>query len=78
MVHMMKKDIPQVIIASTIVSVPLAFASLSVSYGSWSEILLHPGFWIFYGKAIIWFFLVGISASVLTLILISRKQSPEQ
>ncbi len=64
-------------VASTLVSIPLSFASLTFAGGidSWLDILKHPGFWIFFGKSILWMFLTSFLASVLTLLLVTRRLS---
>jgi hypothetical protein len=63
--------------ASISVSIPLAFASMTFvgGTGSWSDIVIHPGFWVFYGEAILWMFLASFLASVLTLLLVTRRLS---
>jgi amino acid transporter len=61
-------------IASALVAIPLAFASSTVVQvdGDWSDLISHPGFWLFYGRVCAWFFLAGILASVLTMFLMSK------
>ena len=65
------------IIASALVSIPMAFASLTVVQvdGNWSGLVSHPGFWVFFARACGWYFLAGFSASVLTLFFTSKNRA---
>jgi hypothetical protein len=53
------------------------FASLTVVQvdGDWSDLVSHPGFWIYFARACGWYFLAGILASVLTLFFTSKNQA---
>ncbi|MGI9238687.1 MAG: hypothetical protein ACR2QZ_14915 [Woeseiaceae bacterium] len=64
-------------VASILVSIPLAFASMTFAggIGSWLGILRHPGFWMFFGESILWMFMANFLASVLTLLLVTRRLS---
>ena len=64
-------------VASLVVSIPLALASMTFvgGTGSWADVATHPGFWVFYGKSIAWMFLMGFLASVSTLRLVARRIS---
>ena len=64
-------------VASILVAVPLAFASMTIAgdSGRWFDFAMHPGFWIFYGRAILWMFITSFLASVLTLLLVTRRLS---
>jgi len=64
------------IVASALVSIPMAVASQTVVLvdGSWSDLISHPGFWNYFTRACGWYFLGGIAASVLTLFLTSKMQ----
>ncbi|MDH3613458.1 MAG: hypothetical protein OES10_09275 [Gammaproteobacteria bacterium] len=64
-------------VASVLVSIPLALASLTFAggTGSWIDVVMHPGFWIFYGKGVLWMFVTSFLASVLTLLLVTRRLS---
>ena len=63
--------------ASILVSIPLAFAFMTFAgrTGSRVDVVLHPGFWIFYGEALLRLFVSSFLASVLTLLLVTRKLS---
>jgi hypothetical protein len=64
------------LIVSSLLALPLAFASIvlsSPSTGSWVLILQYPGFWLFYGKAWFWFSLCGSLASIISLEVIRRR-----
>ena len=65
------------ILASAVVSAPMAFASMTIVQvdSDWSDIFSHPGFWIYFARACGWYFLAGILASVLTLFLTSRTST---
>lgn len=72
----MKDAWPIVLAVSSILALPLAFASIVVASpatGSWSAVLQHTGFWSFYGKAWLWFFVCGSLASILSLAFIHRR-----
>ena len=60
---------------SFLASILLAALSLSFASGDFppTELLLHPGFWFFYGKAVAWFFVGGILVSGLTQFIIGRS-----
>jgi hypothetical protein len=62
-------------VASILVSIPLTLASMTFAggIGSWLDILKHPEFWIFFGESILWMFLTSFLASVLTLLLVTRR-----
>ena len=62
-------------VASILVSIPLSFASMTFAggTGNWFDIVSHPGFWIFYGRSILWMFVTSYLASVLTLLLVTRR-----
>ncbi len=62
-------------IASILVSIPLTFAStiFAGGTGNWADIVTHPGFWIYYGRGVLWMFVTSFLASVLTLMLITRR-----
>ena len=64
-------------VASILVSIPLAFSSMIFAGGTggWADILMHPGFWIYYGRGILWMFITSFLASVLTLLLVTRRLS---
>jgi putative copper export protein len=70
------RNLVRAIIASALVSIPMAVASQTVVLvdGSWSDLVSHPGFWIYFARACGWYFLGGIAASVLTLFFTSKKQ----
>ena len=66
-------------VASVVVSVPMTLASMifaSVNAGI-SQVLMHPGFWIFFGRGILWMSLTSFFASVLTLLLVTRRLTRE-
>ena len=71
------RNLVRAIIASVLVSIPMAFASLTVVQvdGDWSDLVSHPGFWIYFARACGWYFLAGILASVLTLFFTSKNQA---
>jgi putative copper export protein len=71
------RNLVRAIIASALVSIPMAFASLTVVQvdGDWSDLVSHPGFWIYFARACGWYFLAGILASVLTLFFTSKIQA---
>jgi putative copper export protein len=71
------RNLVRAIIASALVSIPMAFASLTVVQvdGDWSDLVSHPGFWIYFARACGWYFLAGILASVLTLFFTSKNQA---
>jgi hypothetical protein len=71
------RNLVRAIIASALVSIPMAFASLTVVQvdGDWSGLVSHPGFWIYFARACGWYFLAGILASVLTLFFTSKNQA---
>ncbi|HLD14873.1 MAG TPA: hypothetical protein VJB18_09190 [Burkholderiales bacterium] len=69
----MSKNIIQALISSVVVAILLAFVSMTIASGSLSDILTHPGFWVFYAKSFSWLFFVGFLASALTVLLISRQ-----
>ncbi len=62
-------------IASAVVSIPMAFVSMTVVQvdGSWSDIASHPGFWIFFARQCGRYFVAAFLASALTLFVTSRK-----
>ncbi len=62
-------------VASILVSIPLAFASMTFAggTGNWFDILMHPGFWIFYGENVLWMLIASFLASVLTLLLVTKR-----
>ena len=62
-------------VASILVSIPMTYASMTFvgGPGSWLDIAMHPGFWIFYGESILWMFITSFLASVLTLLLVTRR-----
>ena len=62
-------------VASILVSIPLAFASMIFAggTGNWVDVAMHPGFWIFFGRGILWMFITSFLASVLTLLLVTRR-----
>jgi len=64
-------------VASILVSIPVAFASMTFAGGTgpWFGILKHPGFWMFFGESMLWMFLASFLASVLTLLLVTRRLS---
>lgn len=64
-------------VASILVSIPLAFASMVFAggTGNWLDVATHPGFWIFYGRGILWMFITSFLASVLTLLLVTKHLS---
>ena len=64
-------------VASIMVSIPLAFSSMIFAggTGSWVDIAMHPGFWIYYGRGILWMFVTSFLASVLTLLFVTRRLS---
>lgn len=66
-------------IVSAVVSIPMAFVSITVVQvdGSWSDIVSHPGFWIFLARACGWYFVAGFLASALTLFVTSRKTAEQ-
>lgn len=70
-------NLVRAIIASALVSIPMSIASVtSVQVdGNWTDFVSHPGFWIFYARACGWYFLAGISASILTLFLTSKNRA---
>jgi putative copper export protein len=71
------RNLVRAIIASALVSIPMAFASLTVVQvdGDWSDLVSHPGFWIYFARACGWYFLAGILASVLTLFFTSKNKA---
>ena len=62
-------------VASILVSIPLTLASMIFAggTGNLADIVMHPGFWIFFGRGILWMFMTSFLASVLTLLLITRR-----
>ena len=62
-------------VASILVSIPLAFASMIFAGGSgnWFDVMMHPGFWLFYGRGILWMFITSFLASVLTLLFVTSR-----
>ncbi len=46
---------------------------MNIVEGVWTEVIVHPHFWVVVMQASGWYFLAGMSASVLTLYLTSRK-----
>ena len=64
-------------VASILVSIPLTLASTIFAGGTlnWADVVMHPGFWIFYGRGILWMFITSFLASVLTLLLVTRRLS---
>ena len=61
--------------ASIVVSIPMTLAStvFAGGTGSWSEVVTHPGFWVFFGRGVLWMSLTGFLASVLTLIFVTNR-----
>ncbi len=64
-------------VASILVSIPLTFASTIFAGGtmSWADIVMHPGFWIYLGRGVLWMFMASFLASVLTQLLVTRRLS---
>jgi len=74
---MTRKNMIMAIIASTIVSAPVAFLSLTIVQvdGGWIDLLSHPGFWGYFARACGWYFLAGFLASALTLFLTTKNRA---
>lgn len=72
---MTMKSLFQALIASVIVAIPFAFASITFASGNLLDVMSHSGFWVIYAKSVFWFFLVGFLASALTAILILRRRN---
>jgi len=70
----MRRQILTAALASILVAIPTAFASLTFYAGSWSSVVSEPGFWQFYFKAFLWFFVAGVAASTITLFATARKK----
>ena len=66
-------------VASIVVSVPMTLASTIFAGGNagLSQVLMPPGFWIFFGRGIVWMSLTCFLASVLTLLLVTRRLTRE-
>jgi hypothetical protein len=69
------RNVVRAIIASALVSIPMAVATQTVVLvdGNWTDLLSLPGFWIYFARACGWYFLGGVAASVLTLFFTSKK-----
>ena len=66
-------------VASILISIPLTFAStvFAGGIGNLFDLMKHPGFWIFYGRGVLWMFTTSFLASVLTLLLVARRLSQD-
>jgi len=71
-----RANVLRALAASTIVSVMLAGASLTVIpvEAGWMEFVLNPGFWIVFAQISGWYFLAGMLASVLTLFFLGKQR----
>jgi len=70
---MTKRNLLQAFIASTLVSIPFPFVTFTMTAGSISDVVIHPGFWPIYAQAFVYILVATFLASVLTLVLVSRK-----
>lgn len=63
-------------VSSAIVAVPTSLASMTFVGGSGNfwDVFAFPGFWIYYGRALLWLLAANFLASVLTTALVFRKQ----
>ena len=71
-------------IVSLLVALPLSFASITVGAvwisgeltnpDIWSFVFFHPGFWVFYGKALFWFVLCGFLTGILLNVFLARQK----
>ena len=70
---MTKRNLLQAMIASILVSIPFTFVTFTMTSGSISDFVIHPGFWPIYAQAFVYILVATFLASVLTLVLVSRK-----
>ena len=64
-------------VACILVSIPMTLASMTFAGGNLglAETLMHPGFWMFYGRGVMWMFITSFLASVLTLLFVAGRLS---
>ena len=63
-------------VVSALVAFPLTYLSMTIAYSSSgvsTELLLHPGFWIFYLRAWAWFAASGVICSAVSYWIFKRK-----
>jgi hypothetical protein len=65
----MKRKLLIAVGVSAFVALLLPFASMTIAYDSFSDTLTHPGFWLFYAKAFLWYFICAVIASLGTMYL---------
>ena len=65
------------VFVSAVISIPMALMSMTVSAGNWMDFISHPGFWLFLAKAAGWYFLAGLMASLLTLVVTSKRSDQQ-
>jgi len=70
----MNQRVLAAVIVSALLAAPLALTSLTMPAGNLSDVLNQPGFWHFYLKAFLWFFICGVTASTLTLLWAGLKK----
>jgi hypothetical protein len=70
----MRREILTITLASILVAIPTAFASLTFYVGSWTGVVSEPGFWQFYFKAFFWIFVACVAASTITLFATASKK----
>lgn len=72
--HLIASKFFKVAIATSfLVALVLSTTTIYVS-GSFFDVITHPGFWVFYGKGVLWFFICGVSVSVITQFIIGRQR----
>ena len=71
------QNLVRAVIASLIVSIPMAFITLTIVYvdGNFLDLVSHSRFWTLLAEGFGWYFLAGILASVLTLFFTSKNRS---
>lgn len=61
-------------VASFLVALVLSALSITTAHvSSVFDLLTHPGFWIIYGKSVLWFFVCGVLVSFTTQFIIKRR-----
>jgi hypothetical protein len=62
-----------VTLISVVVAAVMAFFSITVAFGDVGETIRYQDFWIVILKSMLWLFLSGFTASVISLIFISKS-----